>query len=100
MGGEIVDKLTIEENDIKFPDSSEKIKSFEEEDHHDSEDIFSSSPEASTSLVNTNASQHIETDIEDLFASSPPKDSTLSTSPSRNKKAKIATQKSTATKRK
>ena len=64
-----------------------------DEIQHDSDDIFSSSPEP-TPLTNTNPSQHIETDIEDLFASSPPKDFPTASSSSNLKKAKISSQKS------
>ena len=72
---------------LKFPDRKEK---YFDEIQHDSDDIFSSSPEL-TSLTNTHPSQHIESDIEDLFASSPPNDSP--TTSSNAKKAKISSQK-------
>ena len=93
---DIVDKSSLKQKDtslLKFSDRQEK---YFDEIHHDSDDIFSSSPEL-TSLTNTHPSQHIETDIEDLFAS-PPNDSPTASSSSNAKKAKISSQKSIDTK--
>ena len=89
---DIADKSSLKQQDtslLKFSDRQEK---YFDEIHHDSDDIFSSSPEP-TSLTNTRPSQHIETDIEDLFAS-PPNDSPTASSSSNAKKAKISSQKS------